>query len=53
MPNCSNDHVRDRDAPRHGDAEIGYGMDLGGRLAWTDGTLLAHVVDGRLLEARH
>ena len=32
--------------PRHGDAETGYGMDLGGRLAWTDRTLLAHVVDG-------
>ena len=32
--------------PRHGDAETGYGMDLGGRLAWTDRTLLAHVVHG-------
>ena len=32
--------------PRHGDAETGYGMDLGGPLAWTDRTLLAHVVHG-------
>lgn len=32
--------------PRHGDAETGYEMDVGGRFAWTDRTLLAHVVHG-------